>query len=267
MVATIERVLALRALVSGEASACDHLARAAALFERAGDIRNAAIQRANLGSACKELGAYAEAERVLTEALAAADRLRLPPIAASARSNLGCVLARLGRLDDAELLEAEAMAAFAAQGDRRMAGASRVYLAMILALRGDAEGAAREAAAAVAELERWPPLRANALAMLSRAELARGRPEEALARAREAAAIFEALGTIEEGEALVRLALVEALGAAGEHEAARAAVTVARERLFARAARLADPAARARFLAVPEHARTIDLAAASEAPR
>ena len=59
----------------------------------------------------------------------------------------------------------------------------------------------------------------------------------------------------------MRLAYVEALVACGDLEGAGAAVEVARRRLLLRAARISDSAWRASFLeAVPEHARTFELA-------
>jgi hypothetical protein len=77
---------------------------------------------------------------------------------------------------------------------------------------------------------------------------------DALPPAREAFAILEQLGALDEGEMLVRLALAEALGAAGRADEARAVVDVACGRLDVLAARL-DPELAAGFLRdVPEHA-------------
>lgn len=91
---------------------------------------------------------------------------------------------------------------------------------------------------------------------------AQGRAEEALSRAREAAALLEAQGRIVQGEANVRAALVEALTAAGRHEEAASALIAARAWLDSRAARVAEGGARERFLHdVPDHAR---IAALSE---
>ena len=88
-----------------------------------------------------------------------------------------------------------------------------------------------------------------------------------LAAAREAYAALERLGEIDEGESVVRLTYAEALAAAGEHAEARAALAVARQRLLARAERVADLSWRHRFLhEVPVNARILALAAAPPPP-
>jgi hypothetical protein len=64
---------------------------------------------------------------------------------------------------------------------------------------------------------------------------------------------------------LVRLVHAEALAAAGNHAAARAALGEARDDLLARAARIEDLEVRRRFLAeVPENARVVALSEAWE---
>ncbi|XXY50110.1 hypothetical protein WME91_03035 [Sorangium sp. So ce269] len=105
-----------------------------------------------------------------------------------------------------------------------------------------------------------PPLRAAALAVLAEALLGLGRAGEALAAAGEAMSMLESLGTVEEGESLVRLAQAESLAANGDVAGARAAIFAARDRLLARAATVGDPALRELFLARRENARTLALA-------
>ena len=88
-----------------------------------------------------------------------------------------------------------------------------------------------------------------------------------LAAAREAHAALERLGEIEEGESIVRLTYAEALAAAGEHGQAQAALAIARQRLLARADRVADLGWRHRFLhEVPVNARILALAAEPPPP-
>jgi tetratricopeptide (TPR) repeat protein len=216
-----------------------------------------------MGFAYNELGAYAEAQRALAAALAGASRLGIAGVLAATKHNLGWALARLGRLDEARSLEVEAVRAFHAQGDRRMESGSRTYLARIHLLAGELDAAEREATAAVDLLVDAPPAaRACALASLAQALLAQDRPDDALAHARAAIAPALDAGRLEEGEALVRLAHAEALHAVGEDAAARRAIAAAEQRLLERAAAIGDPAWRSLFLeAVPEHARTVALAA------
>jgi tetratricopeptide (TPR) repeat protein len=230
-------------------------------FDEAGAVRSASNRRVSVGYAYLELGGFAEAERVLAEARATADRMGLSAVVANASQNLGWAMYRLGRLDDARRRIEPTVEAFRTQGSRRMEGGSRDYLASNFAKAGDHARAEAEARAAVRLLETAPPLRAGALATLASVLLSAGRDDEALAAAREAAAMLDELGSIEEGEALVRLVLAESLDRAGCRDEARAAIAVARDRLLAKAARIGDARWRESFLGnVEEHARTLALA-------
>ena len=184
-------------------------------------------------------------------------------IAPWALQNLGHALLRRGELQEARAAVARALEAGTAQGDARLAGGSRIYLAMIAAAAGDAEASRREAATAAEELSPVPSMRAGALAALGRSLLALRDPARALASVREAMSLLESLGSAGMGEleAFVRLALVEALVAAGDREEAASALATARERLMVRAARILDHRLRESFLSrVPENARTLALA-------
>jgi eukaryotic-like serine/threonine-protein kinase len=155
------------------------------------------------------------------------------------------------------------MEGFAVQGDKRLAGASRAYLGMILAQAGALAEADEELERAVAELGGAPSVQVYALATLVMVRLAQKRNDEALLDARRAMALFDQLGGIEEGEALVRLAIAETLEATGDHEGARAAIAIARSHLLERAEKLRAAGFRESFLArVPDHARTLALAEA-----
>jgi tetratricopeptide (TPR) repeat protein len=239
----------------------DFTERAGRALDRAGDLRNACVARMGFGYGTLEVGAFPEAERALRAAVEMAERLGIQTTVAASKHNLGLVLALLGSFPEAEALEREALAMFEAQGDVRFAGATRNYLGRILSLAGrraEAEAVLRETLSAPALN---PAVRANALAMLVPVLLPE-RPAEALAAAREAIGVVEALGGIEAGEALIRLAYTEALLANGKAEAGAESAAVARERLLERAARIRDPRWRESFLtAVPENARTLALGA------
>ncbi|HTN83381.1 MAG TPA: serine/threonine-protein kinase PknK, partial [Sorangium sp.] len=258
-----QQVRAIRAQTKGDiGAALSGLTAALAAFELAGDRRNACSIRENLGFLYGELGDFEVAESALRTALAAAQRMGLDDLETAALQNLGYVIAHLGQLEEAKLLEQRAAAAFHQQGDRRMEGVTLTYLAKILLRSGDPAAAEREARAAVEALTVAPPLRAAAVAVLSRALLAQGRGEEALPAAREAFAQLEEAGSLEEGESLVRLAYAEALAAAGAAREAAEALAAAREHLLSRAAKISDPSFRERFLTcVPDNARTLALAA------
>jgi eukaryotic-like serine/threonine-protein kinase len=141
------------------------------------------------------------------------------------------------------------------------ARATRSQLATIAFLDGDLHGSEREARTAARRAESMPPARARALAALARAPLGLGRIREAADAARRALDVLEELGTIEEGESLIRLVYAETLAASGERAATAAALAAAREALLARASRVTDPAWRDLFLRkVPDNARTLAFA-------
>jgi eukaryotic-like serine/threonine-protein kinase len=261
ILARIHQVRSSRAMFAGDAGAylVSELA-AAREFERAGDERYACMQRGHVGYACLEIGAFADAERYLREALASGTRMGLSHVIATAKHNLGRALQRQGRLDEAEEIERAAVAAFEGQGDKRLEAASRFYLGEILVERGDVDTGEREIRRAL-ELA-LPPSRPSCLAGLAQVLLARGRVAEALAAAREGHAQLELLGGVEEGESAVRLMLATCLDAAGDEQEALHAASSARERLRSRAAKITDPTWRTSFLEnLPENARTVALAA------
>jgi len=259
--ARVDLARAQRALQAGDIAKHLHLSEdARAVYDAVGDRRIGCLMRANLGYAYVELGDDERAAQLLQEAQSIAERLGLHAARALALQNSGIVLARRGQIAEAKVVELEAVESLRRLGDRRLEGAARAYLASIL-LQGDdlawAEASARDA---VQVLEASPPKRAFALGVLSRVLAAAGRAAEAMRCATDAVALLEQLGGIEEGEATVLLAHVEALVAAGEKVAAHAAASSACTRLRERAAQITDGALAASFLArVPENARLLRL--------
>jgi tetratricopeptide (TPR) repeat protein len=244
-----------------------HLEAAVVGFADAGDARNACLQRANIGNAYMQLGAYARAKGLLREALAVGEPMRLGFIA-PVRANLGFVLARLGDVEQALEIERAALDQCIAESYRRFELASRIYLAVILSLRDDLDGAEAELRTAVEGSQSFAPIRAYALANLADILLAQGRPEEARAAAEEATALLRQLEGVEEGESLIRLTHALALEATGDAEGAAASVAEARRRLLERADRINDARLRRSFLDhIPENARTLVLAAQYKNPR
>jgi tetratricopeptide (TPR) repeat protein len=268
--ASLQELFAADALYEGDPGLClEGFEAALGSHERAGDRRNACAVRTNLGMTFTQLGDFESAEEVLRSALASAERMGLADLAAVATQHLGLALTYRGRLEEAEQLEQRAADAFHELGDPRMEGSSRTYLAMALLAAGQPARAEREARAAIELLRIAPPLRAAALAVCARTVLAQARcPGEARALATEARTLLESLGSVEEGESLVRLVELEALAADGDREAFASAGAEARRRLLERAARIADPAWRERFLtAVVDNARTLAITVgASPAP-
>ena len=257
VLARMQGARARRALVLGDLGAFLQLTvEARSGFERAGHLRVACNLSVSIGYAHLLLGAYVEAEVTLREALIESDRLGLTGVSPSAKENLGMALAGQGRWVEARVVAVEAVEAFRGQEHRRMEAGALIYLALMLGTSGDLDAAEREARAALA-VDPPPPLRAHALATLAEVLLARGAVEGALDAAREAIELLDELGTIEEGEALVRLVYAEALHASGDGRAA-SAILAARAHLLERAAKIRDPILRRSFLErVPENARTV----------
>jgi tetratricopeptide (TPR) repeat protein len=252
----------------------DCLVAAARGFDAIGDQRTACGVQGHLGYAYGQIGAYAEAERCLRDALASAERMNLFAIRAAAKHNLGAVVALSGAFDEGLRLQTEALQAAEASDDVRMVVGARTYRARILAMAGDRKGAEEDLRAALGVLTTDHPMRAPALATLADVMLADGasgaRLDETVEHARAAMAILRAKGGLDDGEALVRLVYAKALDAAGDRPAARAAIREAGDAVLERAARLSNPLHRTSFERVPEHAETLRLAATwgadSEAP-
>jgi len=236
---------------------------------RAPPLRNAACERDDIGFLHLKLGAYEEAERHLRQALVDSERLGMLSNIPQVKHNLGLALMGLGDLEGAARVERECLEAFRAQNHPRSEGLTESYLAMILLRSGDA-AAAEDAARRGCELLRIAPAsRGTALAVLARALLTQGKRDEALEVAREAIELLRALGAVEEGEGLIRLAFAETLHSGGSAEAA-SAIADARDALLARAARIGGPNHKKSFLErVDENARTLALAErwSREAPR
>jgi ATP/maltotriose-dependent transcriptional regulator MalT len=257
----LQQIIALRALYEGDpAASLEGYEAALSAYELASDRRSACVVRCSLGCIFNELGDFESAEEALRLALAGATRMGLDDLAAAVMTNLGQALAHRSRLDEARLYAQRAVEAFHRLGDPRMEGVSRTYLAKVDLRRGDLDRAEAEARLAADLLAVAPPVRPQALATLARVLLTRGRAAEALAAAREAQAALDEIGTIEEGETLVRLVYVDTLSATGDGPGRDEAAAVAQERLLARAERISDPAWRERFLTgVPDNARTLAL--------
>jgi tetratricopeptide (TPR) repeat protein len=230
-------------------------------FAEAGDARNASLQRANIGNAYMQLGAFSRAERVLRQALTVAEPMRLSFIA-PVRANLGFALARLGHLSEALAIETDAVQRCVEQGYRRFEAAARIYLAEILSLHGELVAAEAQAHQAEGCSPGTPAIRAHALATLGGILLRRGEAAEALVKAREAMEILESLEGVEEGEALIRLVYILALESTGDRAEAEVRILQAQERLEVRSQRISDPRWKRSFLEhVPENAATMALSA------
>ncbi len=172
VLARIEQARAFRALFeSDHGTYYEHMKSARALFEAAGDRRNACVQSANMGYVAVALGALDEAERELIPAARTAELLGIVRIGAIFQQNVGFLRVLQGRYDEAIDLEVRSAAVFDAQSDPRLGTFSRVYMAMAYAARGELERARDIATEAVKISEPQLPAHASALAHLAGIEL------------------------------------------------------------------------------------------------
>ncbi len=205
------------------------------------------------------LGRFEEAEEELRLALGIASSLDYRGGVLVAKQNLGLALLRRGKLEECIAIEREALAMARAQKNLRMAGACLYYLSLAFHARGDQSEAEMHAEESARACEHIPPSRAEALAALAQARLAKGEAQKALASAKEAMSILEEVGGIDEGEPFIRLVWAEALRASGAAEDARVAIGQARAHVLGRAEKLAADDQKT-FLAISENARTLELA-------
>ncbi len=229
-------------------------------------LRRAASAECNLADTYNRVGAYEEAEAALREAVASCRRVGNRVVEGYALANLGYALAGQDRLDEALETFEGALALAGELGRPRLAMAVRLYRARATLERAPAAVASEaRAIAEEARASELPALEATALAVASRAALASGDVARALADAERAMALRDELGTMEEDEAEVFLALAEALRAAGQAERAREIVARGASRLEFLAGRIADVDWRARFLVeVPVNRRIIELDGGAE---
>mgnify|MGYP003593564043 CR=1 FL=1 len=265
--AQVHHALGMRAAMRGDlAEYALDLETVVAAFTEAGDLRNAALERATLATIYSALGLYERAEALGRASLGESERIAAPQAISFARMTLGGILTRRPETrEEARRLLDVAAADYAAIHPRRR-GVLHIHRAQLALAEGDALAAAAEAAQASLLLVEAPGFRGWALAVQARALVELGRAAEALAPAREAVAIHRRLGALPTHEFLPLLALAEASLALGDRVGAQAAVTAAREQLAARAARIADDEWRARFLATEVHVRLQALAAADIPP-
>ncbi|NUP08637.1 MAG: protein kinase [Polyangiaceae bacterium] len=255
------RAYATKALLLGDIGRyAEQLELAVAAFDEAGDIREVASERSNLGFAFAELGLYEQARACLVAARASAIGLGLKHVVAASEQNLGAVEGRLGAYEQAHTHLEKSASDFRAQGNKRMEGNTRIYRARVLARERRLEEALAEADRACELLATIPTMLPSALASRARALLGLARAADALEPSARAIEMVRERGRIDEGEALIRLVYAEVLAA--NHDArARDALEDARERLLERAGRIRNVAWRAAFLDVEENRRTLDLAA------
>jgi tetratricopeptide (TPR) repeat protein len=258
--AAIAWIAFVRSLRSDPAASMELTESAIAHFEKAGDLRSAAVARGNLGDVNNQMGRYAEAEVLLRDALANAERMSLSNVAALARVNLGFCIGRLGRAAEALAHVRRGAEEMHAQGDVRREACAWLYAAMTELASGRVADARTDIDHALPLAYGTPPMRAWALGVQAEIELAEGRPSDARRSAGEAIGLVKQMGFLDEGESTVRLAWALSLRATGDEPGYASAVTEAKDSLLKRATAIENEERRRSFLEnVAENARTMAL--------
>ncbi len=232
-------------------------AKAGELFEAIGDRRNACVSTTNMGCAIQGLGRWREAIDLFVPAREIAVALGLPRIIALIDQNLALGRLEVGEIEASVATQLESVQFFAAQGDRRLECSGRMYLARALEAAGrdeEAFGAARRAVEVSAPL---PPVHAAARAALADLELRKGDAERARELVVPALETVNALGGLEEGEALVRIVWVDVMLQVGERAAAVRELERALARIEARVASVEERWRESFLREVPEHRRVV----------
>lgn len=262
--ARLTKQRAFFAVIKGDqAGALMNLHRALRAFENAGDVRAATEVAVNIGVVLTDIGQLGEAEQRLREMLAVTEKHGIEYMRVGVALNLGLVYTYLGRLDEARDAILGVRGAIEKQGDLRYTGAAEMWLSILANFAQDYVASELHARAALTSWADVPPAYPTALAALARAVSAQGRFTEAVEISHDAYARLQALGGVEDMEALIPLAHAECLLAAGRMDEAREVLSKARRRLEERADAIDNPEWRESFLRrLPFHARTLELCAA-----
>jgi tetratricopeptide (TPR) repeat protein len=260
----VGRVHSVRARIAdydgNHATSVEELRAACQHFEEIGQRRLACAALGNLAITLQELGLLEEAEASLRRVLETAERLGLKYFLGGALLNLALVLTFDARPNEARPLLARAIAITQKQGEIRSLGTAECYAALTELLAGVPAQGEEWARRATETLKPVPSFRPAAIAVRARCVLAQGRAGEALEYATTASQLLEAAGSVDDGEAWIRLALVECLHATGDDPGARAALSLALARIQEQAEKIPISAWRHAFWhRIPDHARILEL--------
>ncbi len=258
------RNLASLAAESGDAQAGHELETQCITIARESGDRGLEVDALNsLGDNCIRLGDYAAARRHLEDSRRLADRIGRPDIESLVWLNLAAIAHLQG--DDATAVEHATVAARIALaiGARDLEAAACLPLGLAEAGLGNgpAARAALERSRDLFEQNAGPHLALEPTAGLALLDLAQGDVAAALTEVEKVLAHLAAGGRLDGTEEPLRISLAcfRVLAAAGDPRAADVLATAHTE-LLARAQRIADPAARQRFLHEVPHHQAIALA-------
>jgi tetratricopeptide (TPR) repeat protein len=257
---TEQRIHTLRAMAArsrGDARTCiaEHAAGERAC-EVTHNLRELAFNCLSFGGCYTELGDAERGVALLRRGLETAERIGASGVIPLLFFQLGLSELELGRFAEA-YEHAETAFARCSDNDRAAAGLSSWVMACAAYERGDLERAERDLGTALEQLSKYGQYRSFTIALGVRISLRRNDVVRALELATEAMSLMRPDDGFQEGESMVRLVQIEALEAAGDTVAARAAIEVAVGRLETRAARIEEPW-RTSFLGKRVNAATLE---------
>ena len=210
----------------------EQFARAAAAYQRAGDMPNALMVEINLGWTKFELGDLSGATERCEEMLMHCTRQGAPQATLFARVQLARLYLRYPdkRGQAMEMID-ECIVELSRSSNRRVEGFACLQRADLAYRLGDIDTSFDNAQSAVKLLEETPGFQSVALAMLARAELSRNQIDAATAHADKAMTIHRLLGGLLHDSDLPPLVLAQCLEASGDDLGARAVVVEAALRI------------------------------------
>jgi tetratricopeptide (TPR) repeat protein len=242
------------------AEALERIRRAQECFDRAGHRRASIEALGNHGIQLLELGLLEEAESDIRSLWALAERMGLNHLLGGTLYMLSNILAYRGCLDEARNFGEKALAWTIEMNDGHFRRFALLYLIVIENLAANYQGAEQHARAAIEMLAAEPSLQPFARALLARALLGQGLIAEAVLQASDAQAQLEAMGSVQDGEPTIRLALVECLVASSDVAAATRLAHQAADKIRKQADTIDNPEWRHSFLTcIPEHCRILEL--------
>jgi len=242
------------------AEALERIRRAQECFDKAGHRRASIEALGNHGIQLLELGLLEEAESDIRSLWAMAERMGLNHLLGGTLYMLSNILAYRGCLDEARSFGEKALAWTIEMNDGHFRRFALLYLIVIENLAANYQGAEQHARAAIEMLAADPSLQPFARALLARALLGQGLIAEAVLQASDAQAQLEAMGSVQDGEPTIRLALVECLVASSDMAAATRLAHQAADKIRKQADTIDNPEWRNSFLTrIPEHRRILEL--------
>jgi tetratricopeptide (TPR) repeat protein len=236
------------------------------VLRQAGALRDVCDTLDLCGYLLHELGAYAEAEAQLLEAVQLGHRIGSTGDVCYGQLYLGSIYVRQARYSEAERALVAACDGYRKLGDASCEAEALGHLAEVQRARGDVVRARQtvERALQLDSIAIAPT--ALLLARLSSIALSAGLTAEALTHASNAHELMRE-HAVTEFLGLICVSHVESLDAAGLRAQARAVLADAARWLEAQATKLDEPALRRSFLEqVPEHAHILRLAQVMAAP-